>query len=57
MVMLPEDGGELPITRALGDVRMKAVDPKDRLKPERQVRPPRQAPAAAAPCLATRPYF
>mmetsp|Transcript_3568 Transcript_3568/g.8966 ORF Transcript_3568/g.8966 Transcript_3568/m.8966 type:complete len:190 (+) Transcript_3568:829-1398(+) len=37
MVMLPDDGGELPITRALGDVRMKAVDPKDRLTPERQV--------------------
>lgn len=37
MVLLPEDGGELPITRALGDLRMKAVDPRDRLKPEMQV--------------------
>ncbi|KAG8468149.1 hypothetical protein KFE25_007201 [Diacronema lutheri] len=37
MVTLPDDNGELPITRALGDVRMKAIDPKDRLNPQMQV--------------------
>lgn len=34
---MPDDGGELPVTRALGDVRMKALDDHDRCKPELQV--------------------
>lgn len=46
MVLLPEDEGELPITRALGDLRMKAVDPRDRLKPEMQASRQRASPPA-----------
>lgn len=37
-VLMPNDGGELPITRALGDVRMKALNAESRNRPESQVR-------------------